>query len=132
MAAWSLLGFFRLLVAMTPFTFVRRLLGEDRGAHGSDDRPTLDVDQRWRAARISEIVQRAAARTPWTSDCFPQALTARTFLAARRIPHVVDFGVRREAGGLAAHTWVSAGDVPVTGGDGTGWTRVGRFVWTAR
>lgn len=75
----------------------------------------------------------AAARTPWRSDCFPQALAARVLLRAAGVPHVVTFGLRRgETDALKAHVWVAAGPVAVTGGSGTSWTGVGTFAWAPR
>lgn len=131
-AAWVLLALFRLLTAVLPFPVVRRMLGEDRAGAEPVVETTLGRTERARAIQISAVVQAAAARTPWRSDCYPQALAARTFLAARRIPHVVSFGVRRENGELRAHTWVRAGDVPVTGGDGSRYAEVATFVWLPR
>jgi hypothetical protein len=127
-AAWSLLGLSRLLIILLPFTIIRRMLGES-----NRDQPAaveLDPVQRVRAIHIGRIVEAAAAHAPWRSDCYPQALTARTFLALRRIPHVVSFGVRRDGDALIAHAWVHAGDVPVTGGNGREYTEVGRFSWS--
>ncbi|RZI89691.1 MAG: lasso peptide biosynthesis B2 protein [Microbacterium sp.] len=131
-AAWFLLGFARLLIVLLPFTVVRRLLGENQANPGSPTVPVLDEQQQYRAAHIGLIVEAAAAHAPWRSDCYPQALTARTFLAARRIPHVVSFGVRRDGGALVAHAWVHAGDVAVTGGNGREYTEVGAFSWSPR
>lgn len=75
----------------------------------------------------------AATRTPWRSDCFPQALTARLLLRAARVPHTVTFGLRRDAAGqLKAHVWVAAGEVAVAGGSGAAWTRVGAAAWAPR
>ena len=128
-AAWSLLGLSRLLIALLPFTVIRRLLGENHANPETREVPELDPGQRIRALHIGRIVELAAAYAPWRSDCYPQALTARTFLALRRIPHVVSFGVRRDGGALIAHAWVRAGDVEVTGGDGHEYTEVGRFSW---
>ncbi|MCW2857635.1 MAG: hypothetical protein JWR52_3250 [Marmoricola sp.] len=131
-AAWSLLGFSRLLIVLMPFTVVRRLLGENRSTTESPDTVELDETQRLRAAQIGRVVTVAAAHAPWRADCYPQALTARTFLAARRIPHVVSFGVRRDGDALVAHAWVHAGDVEVTGGSGADYTEVGAFSWSPR
>lgn len=128
-AAWSLLGLTRLLILLAPFRVVRRLLGEDRAGHSPDD-DTLGELQRARAERIGVIVQVAARHTPWRSECYPQALTARFFLAARRIPHRISFGLRRDGDRLAAHAWVTAGGAPVVGGDGRDYTEVGSYVWT--
>ena len=130
-AAWSLLGFYRVLIAVLPFTAVRSLLGEDRSTTVVET-PSLDPVQRVRAAHVGRIVEAAAAHQPLRSDCYPQALTARTFLALRRIPHTVTFGVRRDGEALVAHAWVHAGDVVVTGGDSTSYTAVGAFAWTPR
>lgn len=129
-AAWFLLGFARLLIVVAPFTVVRRLLGEDRSTAPTGELPLLDPVEQIRAAHIGRIVEAAAAHAPWRSDCYPQALAARTFLAVRRIPHEVSFGVRRDGAALVAHAWVHAGDVPVTGGNGREYTEVGRFSWT--
>ena len=135
-AAWFLLGFHRLLIAVLPFTMVRRMLGEDQARPAGDatrapEAVLTDVEQ-VRAAHIGRIVEAAAAHAPWRSDCYPQALTARTFLRLRRIPHVISFGVRRDGDALVAHAWVHAGEVPVTGGDGRKYTEVGRFAWHPR
>ena len=129
-AAWSLLGFSRLLIVLLPFTAIRRLLGENQRSSVQRPVPELDPVQRARAVQIGRVVEAAAAHAPWRSDCYPQALTARTFLALRRIPHVVSFGVRRDQDALIAHAWVHAGDVAVTGGDGREYTEVGRFAWS--
>ena len=129
-AAWSLLGFSRLLIVLLPFTVIRRLLGENQSMTAQHEAPVLDDVQRIRAAHIGRIVELAAAHAPWRSDCYPQALTARAFLALRRIPHVTSFGVRRDGDALIAHAWVHAGDVAVTGGNGATYTEVGRFTWS--
>lgn len=129
-AAWSLLGFYRLLIVLLPFTLIRRLLGENQQTSVLGPVPDLDALQRARATQIGRVVEAAAAAAPWRSDCYPQALTARTFLELRRIPHVVSFGVRRDGDALIAHAWVHAGDVAVTGGNGREYTEVGRFSWS--
>lgn len=133
-AAWSLLGFTRLVVLCLPYRVVRRLLG-DRPHHDSAC-VDLSATQSARAARIGVIIQVAARHTPWRSECYPQALTARLFLGARRIPHRVSFGLRRDGDRLAAHAWVTAGPaadpVPVVGGDGRDYTEVRSFAWVPR
>lgn len=129
--SWLLLGLTRVLTLVLPFRMVRHLLGEPR-ATVLPDRPARSASgrDRGRGHRIGVLVTRAAGRTPWRSDCYPQALTARLLLRAARIPHRVSFGVRRDGGDLAAHAWVDVDGVPVTGGDGQGWTTVGSFTWS--
>jgi len=131
-AAWSLLGLSRLAILVLPFTVVRRALGDRRDAGTARPLAPLHDAAATRAARIGATVGLAARHTPWRSECYPQALTARILLGLARVPHVVSFGVRRDAGRLVAHAWVRAGDVPVTGGTGEAYTEVGSFAWTPR
>jgi hypothetical protein len=134
LVSWILLGVARALTAVLPFRVVRHLLGEPQdGFVGTPDEPaplSTDAEQRGRAWRIGVLIGRAAARTPWRADCYPQALTARALLGLAGIPHRVTFGVRRDAGRLVAHAWVDVDGVPVTGGDGRDWTAVGSFAWS--
>lgn len=62
--------------------------------------------------------------TPWTSNCFPQALVAKYWLRQRHIPTTLYLGValtktadapRAE---MAAHAWLRCGPLIVTGGRG--------------
>jgi hypothetical protein len=131
-AAWSLLGLTRLAILLLPFRLVRRALGEHRDPRAGATAAPLDDEALVRAARIGATVQLAARHTPWRSECYPQALTARMLLGIARVPHVVSFGVRRDGGRLVAHAWVHAGDVPVTGGTGQPYTEVGSFAWAPR
>jgi len=131
-AAWSLLGLTRLMILLLPFSVVRRLLGERRDPAAQLPPPQLTDDVLARAARIGTTVGLAARHTPWRSECYPQALTARVLLGVAQIPHVVSFGVRRDGDALVAHAWVHAGTVTVTGGTGNDWTEVGSFAWSPR
>lgn len=134
-AAWSLLGLSRLAILLLPFTVVRRALGEQRhpsAPAGNDPATPLDADTLHRARRIGALVRLAARHTPWRSECYPQALTARALLGLARVPHVVSFGVRRDGDALVAHAWVHVDGVPVTGLTGHDYTEVGSFAWAPR
>jgi hypothetical protein len=130
--AWALLGLSRLAIVVLPFSVVRRALGERRDAGARGPVAAIDAATAAHAARIGATVALAARHTPWRSECYPQALTARILLGVARVPHVVSFGVRRDAGELVAHAWVHAGDVPVTGGTAEAYTEVGAFSWAPR
>lgn len=126
--SWILLGLSRLaIVGGVPVT---RLVGRTGATpHAATPSPR---DQRW-AALITRQVGRAAARTPWRSECYPQAVAARVELMAARVPHTVLFGLRRdEKGELVAHAWVQIGDRVVIGGDPVGYTVVAAFSWPNR
>lgn len=130
-AVWSLLGLTRLAILVLPFRVIRRLLGEDHAQAPGEapDPPALDDRSRARATTIGTHIQVAARHTPWKSECYPQALTARALLGLRRVPHRTSFGLRRDGDVLAAHVWVRAGDVAVCGGDGRDYTEVASFLW---
>ncbi|XBB70356.1 lasso peptide biosynthesis B2 protein [Nocardioides sp. WV_118_6] len=133
--AWCLLGLTRLLTVVLPFGAVRRLLGEPAAPDAAAPSaapvcPDATARDLGRARSVARVVRYAATRTPWTSDCYPQALTARLLLRAARVPHTVVFGLRRgTAGDLRAHAWVTVGDATVTGGSTREWTPVGHFSW---
>jgi hypothetical protein len=70
------------------------------------------------ARRVAAAIPRAAARVPWRSDCFVQALAAQDWLARRGIGSELHVGVRTDTRqGFAAHAWLRHGDITVTGGD---------------
>jgi hypothetical protein len=134
--AWILLGLSRLVILAIPFRTLARGLGTNAGV--TPWIPVLPPGGEARAASISRIVRRAAARTPWQSNCLTQAVAARVLLGVCGIPCSLFFGVARDRGEpdenqsgskpigsppadsspvrLSAHAWVAAGRVPVTGG----------------
>ena len=128
--SWLLLGLTRAAIALLPFAYVRRLLGEGR-TNPPALPPATARDVR-RSQRIGRSIERAARHTPWRSDCYPQALTAHLQMRIARVPHTVAFGLRRAEHGLTAHAWVSAAGVVVMGGDPRDYTVVGSFTWLPR
>ncbi len=126
---WLLLGVSRALILAVSFKRLAPGLGVHDGA--SPWVPLLNGSQERRAREIGRLIRLAARYTPWKSNCFPQAVTARVLLGLYRIPYVLYFGLTRdpEAGEMKAHAWVAAGRVPVTGGAAFGqFTVVGCFV----
>jgi hypothetical protein len=69
---------------------------------------------------VAHVIALAARYTPWKSNCFPQAVTAKVLLGLYDIPNSLFFGVYRDPMEVAlkAHAWVAAGRVRVTGGAG--------------
>jgi len=126
---WVLLGVSRLLILAAPFRFLAPCLGGHAGI--TPCLPVLQPQQEHRAAVIGRAIRLAARYTPWTSNCFAQALTARLLLGVYALPYSLFFGVAREPEEqkLHAHAWVAAGRVRVTGGTGFDhFTVVGCFV----
>jgi hypothetical protein len=133
--AWVLLGLTRLMTLALPFGAVRRLL-EAGGSSAASDAESAATPSALspravaRARAAGACVSAASRHTPWKSECYPQALTAKLVLLAARIPHTVQFGLRRdESGQLLAHAWVSVAGTAVVGGPSEGFTVVGSFAW---
>jgi len=76
----------------------------------------------WRRARpIARRVDRVADRLPWRAACLSRAVATRAMLRRRGIPCEVHLGILGTRP-LAAHAWVTAGGVPVQGGQVKGVT----------
>ncbi len=113
---WLLLGASRFVILIVPFRRLAFWLGKHEGI--APWIPLVDARAEARALSISRVVQMTARHTPWKSNCFPQAITARILLGLYGVPYSLFFGVNRNAEDvtLAAHAWVAAGRVRVTGG----------------
>ena len=72
------------------------------------------------ARRIAWAIQRVSPYTPWKSNCYPQALTAKLLLRQRCIPSTLYLGAAFKADktGMEAHAWLRCGPLYVTGGKG--------------
>jgi hypothetical protein len=114
-----LLGVCRLVIVFVPFSRLAASIGRPLGAVAWV--PLVTPAQRHYASQIGRVVRAAARRTPWVSNCFPQAVAARVLLGLYRVPYVIHFGLARDekaANGYRAHAWVVAGRERVTGGNG--------------
>jgi hypothetical protein len=115
-AVWHLAAA-RVQLATQPFPRIARRLGGfvtplQARANGAPASP----DDKAVATMVGWAVTRAARHVPFGAVCLPQAMAAKAMLARRGIPGVIHFGTRRgEALSLAAHAWVDAAGVEVTG-----------------
>lgn len=115
------LGCARLAIAILPF----RTYGRRTGTQSALDTqpPDLRVTDLSRAKSIGRMVRSTAKITPRASLCLAQALTVTFFLRLARLPYCVVFGLAAKAGTedpdpLAAHAWVLADNVALTGRHG--------------
>jgi len=82
------------------------------------------------ARRIGWAVRAVSNYTPWQSNCFPQALTAKILLRNREIPSTLYMGAAFRKGEaekgeppssfdsqLTGHVWLRCGSEYITGGD---------------
>jgi hypothetical protein len=96
---------------------------------GVQQRP-LSAAQAVLAQDIGWAVTRAARYVPFRAVCLPQAIAAQAMLSRRGVPSVMHFGVVKKPGeALAAHAWLSAAEVEVTGYPvGPGYIEMARFL----
>ena len=126
---WVLLGLSRAAILTITFRRIAKHLGVHDGL--APRTPLVSDEQQKRGAILGKTIRLAALYTPWTSNCFPQAITARILLGLYGIPYALFFGLRKseETGDLEAHAWVVSGPNNVTGGSGfRHHTSVGCFV----
>lgn len=118
---------------LLPFRVLARQLGglvsPPAGAVTAPISPSTSLDRQM----IHDIRWAVGAVAPWLpfrSLCLQQAIAARTMLARRGIGTTLHLGVdRSKPARLAAHAWLDAGNVPVTGYPvDTAMVEVGRFV----
>lgn len=116
--------FFRLIaarvsVALLPFPFLKRRLGQHMAESPRDDDPShreLLRRVRWSLGAVSR-------RAPWRCMCLERSIAGKMMLRSRRIPNTLYLGIARDAGGrgpIHAHAWLRSGAISVTGGDGSG------------
>lgn len=110
--AGLLLALARAAVILVPFPFLARRFGRPV-------EPSLESDvipARLPVSRVRWAVRAVSSRAPLKSPCLPQAIAAKVMLARRGVPATLHLGVRKDVTeGLAAHAWLSAGPLVVTG-----------------
>jgi len=115
LAAWVLIGLSALVLRLVAFRRLAPLLGKTIGPNVFV--PLIDARQTERALLIKRAVRRAACIAPFRSDCLPQALTGAVFCRILRVPATTCLGIRLGSETkIAAHAWVCAGAIRVTGG----------------
>jgi len=111
-----MLGVSRAAILTLQFKRISKLLGTHDGLLPRT--PVVTGKKLRRGEEIGKTIRIAAMFTPWTSNCFPQAITARLILGIYRIPYALFFGLRKDnkTNELKAHAWVVSGRNNVTGG----------------
>lgn len=109
----------RIALATIPFPRLARRMGGFVAPQQARDAASLAPPtpaQQALAQDIGWAVTRAARHLPFDAVCLPQAMAARAMLHKRGVFSVMHFGTALgETIGLAAHAWVDAGPVEVTG-----------------
>ena len=113
--AYILLGLARLAIDTIKFETLAKRLGKS----GVETPQEITPQQVREARRIAWAVRTASQYTPWESNCFPQAIAAKTLLRRSGIPSTLYLGAAFKARTeLEAHAWLRCGQIYVTGGRG--------------
>ena len=110
------LGVARLAILTLPLRRIRPYLGQHFLQSNIKESPqTLK-----RARRIGWAVRTMSHYTPWTSNCFPQAIAAKRMLQRRQIKSTLYVGFSKEgkveANDFEGHAWLRCGPLYLTGG----------------
>ena len=110
-----LLGITRLAINCLSFKRLERYLGH-RMQESSRE---ITAEHAKKAGRISWAIHAISPYTPWTSNCFPQALTAKILLRRQGINSTLYMGAafKGNDSGLQGHAWLRCGPYYLTGGD---------------
>lgn len=91
--------------------------------------PETEVPWKYRyASNVSKVVNRICSRTAWESKCLVRALTAQKLLKMKGIQSTLYLGCGYDEGKMVAHAWLRCGKMFVTGGDGTSYSVVDKFL----
>lgn len=129
--AMTMLTIARFGIAVLPSGKLSVLAGPTAGVSSDADAPpeVLTAPSRTEFASASPIRARlwavrhwllhAADQLPWHSSCLVLAIAGQLMLRRRRVPSVVQLGVRSEHGVFMAHAWLVANNMVVIGGEET-------------
>ncbi len=121
--SYVLLGLARLAINLVPL----RRLAPWFGSQSQETPAEITPANLHEAERIAWAVRTASHHTPWQSNCYPQAFTAKLLLRRKQIPSTLYLGAAlhpNTAGqtvatpAMTAHAWLRCGPLYVTGGRG--------------
>lgn len=109
------LGTAQIAVALVPFHRWRGRLGtKNRGGSG----PQLKTSAVEAGRRTAAVVERAAERLPFHTNCLPRAIAVSWLLRRQGLPHTIVFAVRPSHlrhSADALHAWVEVNGARIIG-----------------
>jgi hypothetical protein len=112
--ALFLLCISRLAVATFPFAMLMRWFGVVALQNSQDLEEQLNPSQTRIALGVQYSIARWVHLLPVEMGCLPQAMAGSAMLRRRKLPARISLGVPK-GGGLPAHAWLEAGNIPITG-----------------
>lgn len=115
------------------YRFCIRFLKPERlhkrwGTEGSESVEKESVETYRYCKKVAYAVDRVCTRTVWESKCLVRALTAQKMLKNHGIHSTLYLGCGTEDGKMIAHAWLRVGEFYVTGGNGSGYAVVDKFM----
>lgn len=98
------------------------------GKEGEESSKTATIEEYRYAKRVAYAVNHVCNKTKWESKCLVRALTAQKLLRKKGISSTLYLGCGLEDGKMVAHAWLRCGKMYVTGGDGSGYATVDKFM----
>lgn len=111
-----LLGLARLAIKTVSYDRLERRMGVRHG-ESSLELSDGELDE---VRQVMRALRQVSKHTPWTSNCFPQALVAQLLLRRRGLPTTIYLGAAfsKDSAALTGHAWSRCGPIYVTGGNG--------------
>jgi len=111
--AVACLGLARFLILTIPLRKMSPYLGRHLHLSAREE----SIERLKRARRIGWAVRTMSRYTPWTSNCFPQAVAGKWMLQRRQIASTIYLGFsKQEANDFEGHAWLRCGPLYLTGG----------------
>jgi hypothetical protein len=121
-----LLGLARATILLIPFKRIAPHLGETQ-------QETAPGTANAAASHIAHAIRLASRHTPWSSNCFAQALAAHLMLRRRGAANTLYLGIYKDMTSFAAHAWLRNGDPIVTGApEHKRFMVIARYSWQAK
>lgn len=98
------------------------------GKEGEESSLEATLEEYRYAKRVSYAVDHVCNKTKWESKCLVRALTAQRLLRKKGITSTLYLGCALENGTMVAHAWLRCGRMFVTGGNGSGYAVVDKFM----
>lgn len=105
----------RFTLLFLPFKKVLGWLGEP----GKETPQELIVSNTVYAGKVKTALWRCNKYTPWKTECYVQALTARILLRQKGVPSTIYIGFRKNYDSqYEGHAWLRSGELIITGEKG--------------
>ena len=102
----------KIILLLFPFSKVAKWLGKANVNYAENNIP----EEAGIVKKVQTALKLCDRYTPWPTECYTQALTAKLLLKRRNITGILYFGFRKNDNGeLMGHAWLKSAGIVVTG-----------------